>query len=49
MCVTNPQILYTGAQVLFRSLNRGDHGCDEMRIDSGYVPFCTITSISERH
>ncbi len=54
----NPQIVYTGAQVVFRSLNRGD-GWQEISPDlttndgkrcglnSGYVPFCTITSISE--
>jgi photosystem II stability/assembly factor-like uncharacterized protein len=54
----NPQILYTGAQVLFRSLNRGD-GWQEISPDlttndssrcglnSGSVPYCTITSISE--
>jgi len=53
----NPQILYTGAQVLFRSLDRGDEWreispdltSDDERcgLNSGYVPFCTITSISE--
>ena len=53
----NPQIIYTGAQVLFRSLNRGDDWreispdltSDDERcgLNSGYVPFCTITSISE--
>jgi photosystem II stability/assembly factor-like uncharacterized protein len=54
----NPQILYTGAQVLFRSVNRGDTwqeispdltSNDPARcgLNSGYVPFCTITSISE--
>jgi len=54
----NPQILYTGAQELFRSLNRGDvwqeispdlTSGDSTRcgLNSGYVPFCTITSISE--
>ena len=54
----NPQIVYTGAQVLFRSLNRGD-GWQEISPDlttgdaskcglnSGYVPYCTITSVSE--
>jgi photosystem II stability/assembly factor-like uncharacterized protein len=54
----NPQIVYTGAQVLFRSLNRGD-AWEEISPDlttadpskcglnSGYVPYCTITSISE--
>jgi photosystem II stability/assembly factor-like uncharacterized protein len=54
----NPQILYTGAQVLFRSLNRGDAWqeispdlttADPARcgLNSGYVPYCTMTSISE--
>jgi photosystem II stability/assembly factor-like uncharacterized protein len=73
----NPQILYTGAQVLFRSLDRGDHwqeisrdlttgGLPDLKagptnatagageaadarcgLNSGYVPYCTITSISE--
>ena len=51
----NPQILYAGAQVLFRSLNRGDTWeeispdlttNDPARIGRN-VPFCTITSISE--
>ncbi|HJR58462.1 MAG TPA: hypothetical protein VJ813_03655 [Vicinamibacterales bacterium] len=54
----NPQIIYTGAQVLFRSLNRGTvwqeispdlTTTDPSRcgLNSGYVPYCTITSISE--
>jgi hypothetical protein len=54
----NAQILYTGAQVLFRSLNRGDAwqeispdlttgDATKCGLNSGYVPFCTITSISE--
>jgi photosystem II stability/assembly factor-like uncharacterized protein len=54
----NPQIVYTGAQVLFRSLNRGDAWqeispdlttADASRcgLNSGYVPYCTLTSISE--
>ena len=51
----NPQILYAGAQVLFRSLNRGDTWeeispdlttNDSSRIGLN-VPYCTITSISE--
>jgi photosystem II stability/assembly factor-like uncharacterized protein len=51
----NPQILYAGAQVLFRSLDRGDHWQeispdlttnDATKIGLN-VPFCTITSISE--
>ncbi len=54
----NPQIVYTGAQVLFRSLNRGDswqeispdlttNDSTKCGLNSGYVPYCTITSISE--
>ena len=54
----NPQIVYTGAQVLFRSLNRGDAWQEispdlttadttKCGLNSGYVPYCTITSISE--
>ncbi len=51
----NAQILYAGAQVLFRSLNRGDTW-EEISPDlttndaakTGLnVPYCTITSISE--
>ncbi|HVJ28442.1 MAG TPA: hypothetical protein VM493_12925, partial [Vicinamibacterales bacterium] len=53
----NPQVLYTGAQVLFRSMNRGDawqeispdltSNGETCGLNSGYVPYCTITSISE--
>ena len=53
----NPQIVYTGAQVLFGSLNRGDAWQDESDLTTGdergagcnsrYVPYRTITSISE--
>ena len=53
----NPQIVYTGAQMLFRSLDRGDSwesmspdltaNDERCGLNSGYVPFCTITSISE--
>jgi photosystem II stability/assembly factor-like uncharacterized protein len=54
----NPQVVYTGAQVLFRSLNRGDawqeispdlttNDGKRCGLNSGYVPYCTITSISE--
>jgi photosystem II stability/assembly factor-like uncharacterized protein len=53
----NPRVLYTGAQVLFRSMNRGDDwqeispdltsNGETCGLNSGYVPFCTITSISE--
>ena len=51
----NTQILYAGAQVLFRSLNRGDTW-EEISPDlttndpekiGRNVPYCTITSISE--
>ena len=51
----NPQIVYAGAQVLFRSLNRGD-SWEEVSPDlttndpakiGRNVPYCTITSISE--
>lgn len=54
----DPRILYTGAQVLFRSLDRGDAwqeispdlttaDASKCGLNSGYVPYCTITSISE--
>lgn len=54
----NPQIVYTGAQVVFRSLNRGDawqeispdlttSDAGRCGLNPGYVPYCTITSISE--
>ena len=51
----NPSIVYAGAQVLFRSLNRGD-AWEEISPDlttndstklGQNVPYCTITSISE--
>jgi photosystem II stability/assembly factor-like uncharacterized protein len=51
----NPQIVYAGAQVLFRSLNRGD-SWEEISPDlttndpekiGRNVPYCTITSIAE--
>lgn len=51
----NPQILYAGAQVVFRSLNRGD-SWEEISPDlttndpdkiGRNVPYCTITSMSE--
>ena len=54
----NPQIIYAGSQFLHRSLNRGDSwqvisadlttntaACG--RSNSGNVPFCNITTISE--
>ena len=54
----NPQIIYTGAQMLFRSVDRGDAWQEISRdlttgdptkcgLNSGFVPYCTITSISE--
>jgi len=53
----NPQILYTGAQVLLRSLNRGDTWQEispDLTTDDatktfgrGHIQFCTITTISE--
>jgi hypothetical protein len=53
----NPQILYTGAQVLLRSLNRGDTWQEispDLTTDDatktfgrGNIQFCTITTISE--
>jgi photosystem II stability/assembly factor-like uncharacterized protein len=53
----NPRTLYTGAQFVYRSQDRGDHwqqispdltsDDDRCGLNSGYVPFCTITSISE--
>jgi photosystem II stability/assembly factor-like uncharacterized protein len=51
----NPEIIYAGAQVLFRSLNRGN-SWEEISPDlttndpekiGRNVPFCTITTISE--
>jgi hypothetical protein len=51
----NPRVLYAGAQVLFRSLDRGDHW-EEISPDlttndpaknANNVPFCTLTTISE--
>ncbi len=54
----NPRIIYTGAQILFRSLDRGDNwesmspdlttaDPDRCGLGSGFVPYCSITSISE--
>ena len=51
----NPAIVYAGAQVLFRSLDRGDHWeeispdlttNDAEKIGWPSTPFCTITTIS---
>jgi photosystem II stability/assembly factor-like uncharacterized protein len=54
----NPQIVYAGAELLYRSLNRGDtweeispdlttNDPDRCGVGSGFVPYCNITSISE--
>jgi photosystem II stability/assembly factor-like uncharacterized protein len=53
----NPAIVYTGAQVLFRSLDRGDHWQeispdlttdeDAKQHGEGFISFCTITTVSE--
>src|SRR5688500_12537153 len=54
----NPQILYAGAQFVFRSLNRGDawqrispdlttNETGKCGLNQGNVPYCTVTSIAE--
>jgi photosystem II stability/assembly factor-like uncharacterized protein len=53
----NSAIVYTGAQVLLRSLDRGDHweeispdlttDDDSKQHGAGYITFCTITTASE--
>jgi len=53
----NPAIVYTGAQVLFRSLDRGDHWTEispdlttndkTKQGGAGFISYCTITTISE--
>jgi photosystem II stability/assembly factor-like uncharacterized protein len=53
----NPAIIYTGAQVLFRSLDRGDHWTEispdltsnekTKQGGAGNISYCTITTISE--
>jgi photosystem II stability/assembly factor-like uncharacterized protein len=53
----NPAIIYTGAQVLFRSLDRGDHwqevspdlttDDDSKEHGEGFISFCTLTTIAE--
>lgn len=54
----NPQIIYAGAELLYRSLNRGDtweelsgdlttNDPAKCGVGSGNVPYCNITSISE--
>jgi photosystem II stability/assembly factor-like uncharacterized protein len=53
----NPAILYTGAQVLFRSLDRGDHWQeispdlttdeDSKQHGEGFISYCTLTTVAE--
>jgi len=53
----NPAIVYTGAQVLFRSLDRGDHWTEispdlttnekAKQGGAGNITYCTITTLSE--
>jgi len=53
----NPDIIYTGAQVLLMSLDRGDHWIEispdlttndpEKIVGRGHIMYCTITTISE--
>jgi len=53
----NPAIVYTGAQVVFRSLDRGDHWIeispdlttdeDAKQHGEGNITYCTLTTMSE--
>jgi len=53
----NPAIVYTGAQVVFRSLDRGDHweeispdlttDDDAKEHGEGFISYCTLTTIAE--
>jgi photosystem II stability/assembly factor-like uncharacterized protein len=53
----DPSIVYTGAQVVFRSADRGDHWTEispdlttndkTRQSGTGYVTFCTITTLAE--
>ena len=53
----NPAIVYTGAQVVFRSLDRGDHwqeigpdlttNDDAKQHGEGFISFCTLTTLAE--
>jgi hypothetical protein len=53
----NPGIVYTGAQVVFRSLDRGDHWQeaspdlttdeDAKQHGESYISYCTITTLAE--
>jgi len=53
----NPAIVYTGAQVVFRSLDRGDHwqeispdlttNEDAKQHGEGHISYCTLTTLAE--
>jgi photosystem II stability/assembly factor-like uncharacterized protein len=53
----NPAIVYTGAQVVFRSLDRGDHwqetspdlttNDEAKEHGEGYISYCTLTTLAE--
>ncbi len=53
----NPAIVYTGAQVVFRSLDRGDHwqeaspdlttNDDAKQHGEGFISYCTLTTLAE--
>jgi photosystem II stability/assembly factor-like uncharacterized protein len=53
----NPAIVYTGAQVVFRSLDRGEHwqeispdlttNEDAKQHGEGYISYCTLTTLAE--
>lgn len=53
----NPAVVYTGAQVVFRSEDRGDHWREispdvttnekAKQDGEGYVPYCTLTTLAE--
>jgi photosystem II stability/assembly factor-like uncharacterized protein len=53
----NPSIVYTGAQVVFRSLDRGDHwqeispdlttNEDAKQHGEGFISYCTLTTLAE--
>ena len=53
----NPAILYVGAQVVFRSFDRGDHwqemspdlttNDDSKQHGEGYISYCTLTTLAE--
>jgi len=53
----NPAIVYTGAQIVFRSLDRGDHwqetspdlttNEDAKQHGEGFISYCTLTTLAE--